>query len=168
MTDAAPDVLTRRDLVPILTLEEITDNDLEAFVEQLPEDRIPQAIVRIADFRAGLARLEKMLEARYATTPLATQVWRDPATALRYAWMTRSSSARIDDMPGFFSELHGAGVSPRTTAAAISATGIRITDLRDSAKDDPERAKAIERIIKTYRRRVPGPEHLTCLDRVEE
>lgn len=164
---AKPYVLTRRDLVPVLTLEEITENDLEAFVAGLPEERIPQAIIRIADFRKALARLEKQLEVRYATTPLAKQVWVDPATDLRYAWMAGARSAKINDRVGFVAELTEAGLSMQTILDAVSPSGIRVTVLRDAVKGTP-REKDVERIMKSHRTYDTGPEHLKCLDRVED
>ena len=162
-----PYVLTRRDLVPILTLEEITDDDLEAFVAGLPEERIPQAIVRIADFRKGLKRLEEMLESRFATTELATMVWVDPASDLRYAWMTGGKTGKFEDRVAFLADLHEAGFSPQTTAEAIAPTGIRITVLREAAKGT-SRERELESIIKKHRTFGTGAPHLKCLDQKED
>lgn len=169
MTEAttAPAIFTKRDLATIL-LEDVDEEMLEAFVAQLPEERLAQAIIRIRDFRKGLGTLEKMLESRYSTTDLTSQIAIDPATGLRYAWMEGARRAVVNDRVAFFDALTAAGFSRTTIADAISPSGIRVTALKDGAAENPERAKKLEAIFKLYRTREAGPPHLKCLDQEED
>lgn len=143
------DTVTALDVATVaLTTPEI----ITQFVEGLPAERLGGVVVRAREVSAALTKIVGLAETRMVEHGIGAYI--DPQSGDVYE-MTANARRVVEDVPGLYAELIRCGVSPMAFAGAISADGLRITDLRAVARDEETLA-----VIKEFFAWRAGPKHL--------
>lgn len=150
----------RRDLATIVA-NDVPDEALDAFAQQLDLYRIPPTAIRLREIASVANRLADRLEQRWALDAGGIG-WRDGPEG--EIWTFRGTSSRKWTQLGdLFDGLLKRGLSLRTIAAAVSE--IRVTDLREAAKlFGAEREKEIRDFLEEHRERHHGTPHFKKLE----
>lgn len=158
MTDVA---LTRTDVARTVA-EVVAEDDarIDGFASQLPAEMLASTLLRAAEIRRALQRLELALEQRYGEEVGTAHVDQD---GTQYQWS--SDRTRVaTDVEGLFAQLLALGVPPAQLGRAVSARGLRWTDLERIAGRDEEKKAALREFFEWKE----GPRHLKRVEAARE